>query len=228
MYVLHIIHDYIIISIMNIEQEFVLDVYENIADHFSDTRFSRWDFITQFLKKQSPSDKGIEIGCGNGRNLCIRDDLNIIGVDTCQSFIDICIKKKLIVFRQNCCELSFPNASFDYAYAIAVFHHLASELRRYKAMKEMIRILKPGGKGIISVWSLEQTERDNNMKMRRFVPGDNYVPWVRKRDKKIFKRYYYIFDEDMFQTYINQFSEHIVIHRIINKRGNWIVEFTKK
>ena len=213
---------------MNIEQEFVLDVYENIAEHFSDTRFCKWNFVTKFLDTLNPTDKGIENGCGNGKNLCIRDDLNIIGIDTCQSFINICIKKKLNVFQQNCCYLTFKDNSFDYALSIAVFHHLASDIRRYKAMKEMIRILKPGGKGLVSVWSLEQTNRDNNMKKRLFIPGSNYVPWMRKKDKKIFKRYYYIFNETMFRTYIKQFTELIVINKLFNKRGNWVVEFTKK
>ena len=122
---------------MNIEQKHVLDVYEDIAAHFSDTRYSKWNFVTNFLDAQSPKDKGIEIGCGNGKNLRIRDDLQLIGIDTCQAFIEICIQKNLTVFQQNCCNLQFKNNSFDYAFAIAVFHHLASDIRRYKAMKEM-------------------------------------------------------------------------------------------
>ena len=213
---------------MEIEKEYVQNVYEDIAVHFSDTRYSRWNFVTNFLNKQISIDRGIEIGCGNGKNLCIRDDLHLIGVDTCQAFIEICIQKNLTVFQQNCCNLQFKNNSFDYALSIAVFHHLASDIRRYKAMKEMIRIIKSGGKGIISVWSLEQTNRDNNMKKRLFIPGDNYVSWMRKKDKKIFKRYYYIFNEDMFRTYMGQFSEWIIVNKLFNKRGNWVVEFTKK
>ena len=92
---------------MEVEQQYVLDVYENIAEHFSDTRFCTWDLVINFLGKQSSLDKGIEIGCGNGKNLCIRDDLNIIGIDTCEKFVDICIAKKLKVFQQSCCNLAF-------------------------------------------------------------------------------------------------------------------------
>tara|TARA_B110000208_G_scaffold132780_1_gene160813 strand:- start:567 stop:1211 length:645 start_codon:yes stop_codon:yes gene_type:complete len=211
-----------------IEQEYVLNVYNDIAEHFSDTRYCKWNFVTKFLDAQQSTDKGIEIGCGNGKNLSIRNDLNIIGIDTCQSFINICMEKKLRVFQQNACNLTFTDNSFDYAMSVAVFHHLATDIRRYKAVKEMIRILKPGGTGMISVWSLEQTNRNNNMKKRLFVPGDNYVPWMRKKDKKIFKRYYYIFNETMFKKYIEQFNECISINTLCNVRGNWVVEFTKK
>lgn len=213
---------------MDIEREYVLDVYEAIAEHFSDTRFCTWDFVIKFLEKQSPLDRGIEIGCGNGKNLCIRKDLNLIGIDICKKFIDICLAKKLTVFQQNCCEITFPTDSFDYAFSIAVFHHLATEIRRYKAMKEMIRILKPGGVGTISVWALEQTDRENNMKKRNFIPGDNYVPWTRKKDKIVFKRYYYIFNKRMFKEYIGQFTGKITVNRIFYARGNWITIFTKK
>ena len=213
---------------MDIEREYVVDVYEAIADHFSDTRFCTWDFVIKFLEKQSSSSRGIEIGCGNGKNLCIRKDLNLIGIDICKKFIDICLEKNLTVFQQNCCNISFPTASFDYAFSIAVFHHLATNIRRYKAMKEMIRILKPGSVGIISVWALEQDDRENNMKKRNFIPGDNYVSWTRKKDKIVFKRYYYIFNKRMFQEYIYQFTEKITVNRIFHARGNWIVIFTKK
>ena len=223
-----ILYIYIYIIIMDIEQEFVLDVYDNIAEHFSDTRYCIWDFVKNFLDKQVSSQKGIEIGCGNGKHLCIRNDLDIIGIDSCEKFVDICTKKNIRVFQQNCCNLTFTDNSFDYAMSVAVFHHLSTDIRRYNALKEMIRILKPGGKGMISVWSLEQTNRNNNMKKRLFVPGDNYVPWMRKKDKKIFKRYYYIFNESMFKKYIEQFNECISIDTICNVRGNWVIEFTKK
>ena len=46
----------------------------------------------------------------------------------------------------------------DYVLSIAVVHHLTTEERRYKAVSEMIRILKPGGKMIIQVWAMKQPE----------------------------------------------------------------------
>uniref|UniRef100_A0A6C0B3E4 Methyltransferase type 11 domain-containing protein n=1 Tax=viral metagenome TaxID=1070528 RepID=A0A6C0B3E4_9ZZZZ len=213
---------------MDIENEYVLDVYDNIADHFSDTRFCTWDFVDKFINKRTPEERGIEIGCGNGKNLCIREDLNIIGVDTCKKFIDICNEKGLRTFHQNCCKMAFSDNSFDYAMSIAVFHHMASDTRRYKALKEMIRILKPGGRGVISVWALKQNDRNNNMKVRRFTPGDNYVSWRRKVDQKIFKRYYYIFDETAFDAYLNLFSEKIAITKKFKTHGNWVATFIKK
>ena len=31
-----------------IEQEYVLNVYNDIAEHFSDTRYCKWNFVTNF------------------------------------------------------------------------------------------------------------------------------------------------------------------------------------
>ena len=213
---------------MEIEKKFVLDVYDNIATHFADTRFCVWTFVKDFLQQQSKLSKGIEIGCGNGKNLCVNKDLQLIGIDNCKPFVDICSSKNLKVYHQNCCNIDFKDNTFDYALSIAVFHHLSSDIRRYNAMKEMIRILKPGGSGVVSVWGVNQINRNNNMKMRTFIPGDNYVPWTRKKDKKIFKRYYYIFNKNMFENFLEQFTHQIKIEKIFNERGNWIVEFIKK
>lgn len=213
---------------MDIERKNVLEVYDNIAEHFADTRFCVWMFVKEFLSHRHIDERGLEIGCGNGKNLCIRHDLNIIGIDNCQKFVDICTLKNLKVFNQQCCRLQFKDNTFDYILSIAVFHHLASQTRRYKGVKEMIRVLQSGGSGIFSVWGVEQKDRKNNMKIRRFVPGDNYVPWTRKSDGIIFERYYHIFNKGMIMTFLENFREKIIINRLFNTRGNWVVQFTKK
>lgn len=212
---------------MDIEKKYVLDVYDRIYKHFSDTRFCIWDFVKNFLDKCEIDEKGLEIGCGNGKNMCIKSDLNITGIDSCKSFVDICLSKNLNVDCQNCCVLNFKDNTFDYVLSIAVFHHLASNSRRFKALQEMIRVLKKNGRGIFSVWAVNQYDRNNNMKMRKFIPGDNYVPWRRKSDGKIFQRYYHIFNNEMIISYVKNFND-IIINNIYKTSGNWVVEFTKK
>lgn len=213
---------------MEIERKYVLDVYDNIAEDFADTRFCVWDFVQEFLDNKKPFEKGLEIGCGNGKNICFKSELDLMGIDTCQAFVDICLIKNLKVSNQNCCCLQFKDNTFDYLLSIAVFHHLASKSRRYKALKEMIRVLKSGGRGIFSVWGVEQINRENNMKMRIFIPGDNYVSWRRKVDGRVFNRYYHVFNKDMIMKFVGNFNGEIIINRIYNRRGNWVVQFTKK
>lgn len=52
--------------------------------------------------------------------------------------------------------LYFRSNSFDVCICIAVIHHLSTAARRLAAIKELARIIRPGGRILISVWALEQ------------------------------------------------------------------------
>ena len=210
-----------------VENNNVRNVYQDIAHHFNNTRVYKWSWVVDFLNKFGDNNLILDLGCGNGRNM-VHNNIKFIGIDNCDKFINICKGKGLEVYNSNITRINLKSELADGIICIAVFHHLATDVRRVKAMSEMIRILKPGGKGICSMWSFEQIERKNNMKMREFVLGDNYVPWMRKGDDKVFTRYYYIFNETMIKQWIQQFEPLICIERVFNERGNWVIEFTKK
>lgn len=55
--------------------------------------------------------------------------------------------------------LPFRDESFDAALSIAVIHHFATTERRVRALRELARILKIGGRLMISVWAMEQRHR---------------------------------------------------------------------
>mgnify|MGYP001276182809 FL=1 len=85
----------------------------------------------------------------------------------------------------------------------------------------MVRVLKPNKEGLISLWSVE------NQKKRNFIAGDNYIKWERRYDKKIFQRYYYIFNKSMVYEYIKCVEDKIRILDIYNEMGNWVILFKK-
>jgi hypothetical protein len=213
------------------EQHNVLDVYETIAHNFSNTRRTVWDGVKVFLDSQEPGSIGFEAGMGNGKNMLYRDDLVMKGIDTCQNFVDRCLSFGLNV--ENCNILNYIDelGKYDFAISIAVFHHLSCDLNRFCAMYNLISIIKPGGKGLVTVWSVEQ---DIDSK-KHFKKGDNYVIWHKPRiiedgsqvyDK--YNRYYYVFDKKDFYEYINKFKALIDINKIYNEKGNWFCIFTKK
>lgn len=55
--------------------------------------------------------------------------------------------------------LPFRDESFDAVLSIAVVHHFATTDRRVQALRELARVLRIGGKLIISVWAMEQRHR---------------------------------------------------------------------
>ena len=67
-------------------------------------------------------------------------------------------------------ELPFRDESFDAVLSLAVVHHFATTERRVNALRELSRILRIGGRVIISVWALEQRHR-------RFESQDVLIPW---------------------------------------------------
>tara|TARA_Y100000389_G_C17470636_1_gene530346 strand:+ start:11792 stop:12430 length:639 start_codon:yes stop_codon:yes gene_type:complete len=209
----------------SIEDEHVYKVYRNISEHFSDTRFCIWNFVKKFLDTKNENMIGVDIGCGNGKNICYNNLLKIDGFDNCRNFVEICREKGLNVKIGNCLNLPSQSNRYDFAMAVAVFHHMASDEHRINAIKEMIRTLKSGGKGIFSVWSVENQETEKIK--RNFVPGDNYVKWRRKRDGEIFQRYYYVYTKEMIIFMMANFKEQIKDINIFNERGNWVVEFIK-
>lgn len=70
-------------------------------------------------------------------------------------------------------DLPFRDECFDAVLSLSVIHHFATAERRIRAIRELARILKVGGKIIISVWAFEQKSRrfDGNSSQ------DVLIPW---------------------------------------------------
>ena len=181
-------------DILNLEEEKVVTTYNKIATSFSNTRTKPWDWIQDFLKSLPTNSSVLDIGCGNGRNMVsIEEEQNLTfeGVDSCQEFVDIAVKNGKDVVLGDMCQLPFEDNSFDAILSIASFHHLSTPKRREKGIQEMLRVLKPGGKILMSVWAMTQPLKSKNY--NKFHYGDNMVSWKNKEGKVEGERYYYIF-----------------------------------
>lgn len=75
--------------------------------------------------------------------------------------------------------LPFRDQVFDAIISIGVIHHFSTKQRRIRAIKEMARVLAPGGQLMIYVWALEQ-------KNRHFEKQDVLVPWNRAFCSQLF------------------------------------------
>ena len=60
----------------------------------------------------------------------------------------------------------------DAVLSIAVIHHIATAERRVHALRELSRVLRVGGRVMISVWAMEQRQR-------KFESQDVLIPWHR-------------------------------------------------
>lgn len=201
------------------ETQYVTDVYNKIGGHFDITRVNHWSWITEFVEKLPHSSFILDNGCGNGRNM-MYSNYRFQGVDSSQTFVDMCIEKGLNCELGDMCSLPFKDNTFDAILSIAAFHHLATPERRMKALQEMLRVLKPNGKVIMSVWSITQP-----VKTRRVFTkyGDTIVPW--KNPSGTYNRYYYIFQIDEICSLFKQVGLKTVQHYW--DTGNEIFELIK-
>lgn len=58
--------------------------------------------------------------------------------------------------------LPFKDCSLDAVLSIAVIHHFSTTERRVCALQELARVLRIGGRIIITVWAMERRQRKVN------------------------------------------------------------------
>ena len=169
----------------SMEQQNVHQVYEEIAQHFSDTRYKKWPVVEKFIPA---TGFGVDIGCGNGKYLLP----NMIGCDRSTKLLSICKTRGHEVFIADCLNTMFRADLFDFAISIAVLHHLSTLKRRQDGIKEILRILKKNGVALLYVWAFEQESTK-----RVFKTQDEMVSWttLRNGQQVVYDRYYHLFKQ---------------------------------
>lgn len=171
----------------------VHEVYQQIASHFSDTRYKVWRSVQDFLSKLEPNTLVADIGCGNGKNMLFRSDLEYIASDITPNLLDIAVEKSgRDGVLASGVSLPFRNQTFDSVISIAVVHHLTSETLRRQFINELIRICRVGGKIMFTVWMDEQPKKSKWSALETL--GDYLIPWTCPNGETL-QRFYHLFTE---------------------------------
>ncbi|MBU0546816.1 MAG: methyltransferase domain-containing protein [Patescibacteria group bacterium] len=206
------------------------DDYNLIASDFSRTREFAWpeiDFL--FEKLLEKGDVVLDLGCGNGRWLesFKKREVEYFGLDNSEELIKIAQTKypDTNFIKANALNLPFSDDYFDKVYSIAVFHQIPSEEFRLRFLKEVKRVLKPGGLLILTVWKFHQKKTIFSLLKYTILKllqkseldlGDVLYDWGDQT-----KRYYHIFSQKELVNLLEK-SEFEVqdISIIKNKEGN--------
>jgi ubiquinone/menaquinone biosynthesis C-methylase UbiE len=158
--------------------------YNTIAEDFDIARQTAWpefEFLKPYIKE---GDRILDIGCGNGRlfkYLSTNYQLpttNYVGVDQSEELIKIATHSSLKLRRArknnpdadfrvaDIFNLPFKDGEFDAVAGIAFLHHIPSQELRAKCLKEIYRVLAPGGILFLTNWNLFQMKLIKKYKLR--------------------------------------------------------------
>jgi tRNA (uracil-5-)-methyltransferase TRM9 len=167
------------------------DVFNQIASSWYNYR--HWTIFRselEALAQEWGQGKLLNLGCGHGADfLPFAKSFELYGIDFSDEMIKLARKYaekfhfKIELAIADVCYLPYDNETFDYAIAVATYHHLKRE-HQLTALNELKRVLKPGGMAFITVWNRYQPRF-------WFRPKEILVPWRTK--KGTLNRYYYLF-----------------------------------
>jgi tRNA (uracil-5-)-methyltransferase TRM9 len=150
----------------------------------------------------------LNIGCAHGPDFIpFIDKFELHGLDFSGEMIKLALRySRKFKFSVNLITadaryLPYDDNSFDWVIAVATYHHLREKEERTLALKELKRILKPGGEAFITVWNRYQT--------RFLLKGrDTAVPW--KSTNGILYRYYHLFSYGELEHLVKKAGFHIL------------------
>ncbi|VDK37410.1 unnamed protein product, partial [Taenia asiatica] len=149
------------INAPELERQYVHEVYDTIAESFSDSRYAPWPGVMRFLRSLPPGSWGADIGCGNGKYLVAvaRDKLSLsplLASDTSARLLGHVRGRGFDAVAANLLSLPYRPGLLDFFICVAVLHHLATPQRRLEGLQSMASLLKVGGLGLIQVWAKDQ------------------------------------------------------------------------
>ena len=172
--------------------------FDEIAAQFDRTRERPWPEIMDFGRSLPPRSLVLDLGCGNGRHAAVlaEEGHRVVGLDASAKLLGIARHRVAgVTFaRADLCCVPFLGGRFAAAIAIAAIHHLPSETERLAAVREIARVLRPGGRALVTAWAAEQPRFERVVETRRArgePAGDVWVPW-RMGGREV-PRFYHLF-----------------------------------
>jgi len=195
--------------------------YERIAEPFAASRAEPWPEVLSFATTLPVGARIVDVGCGNGRHArtLAAAGHSIVAVDFARNLLLIGRRgsrgriwgQHIGWVQGEATALPLRDRSMDAALCVAVLHHLPSVDERVRALRELRRVLAPGGRVFMSAWAMDQPRFRKAVDARRDLPpdvqGDVEVPWTMP-DGVVIPRYYHLFQEGELERLIIESGLH--------------------
>ena len=210
-----------------------MDIYDKIAVDFSRTRYKIWRGVLEFLNQLDAKSIILDAGCGNGKNMLETNHI-FYGLDMSEELLKIAsdktkTKSNIMGFtKASVCSIPFSDSYFDATICIAVIHHINTEADRLKAIRELIRTTKKGGKILITLWQLENNKKYTDGIIDTSIcktNGDRMIKWT--YEKITHYRYYHFFTYEETIDIIKNIESEISSYKIKSDMDNYYIYLTK-
>jgi len=169
--------------------------YDRIAEHFAATREHPWPEVESFVADAAPVALALDIGCGNGRHAEVLADAadRVLGLDVSRGLLRTARDRRadrgfaVDLLQGDAAHLPVRTDRVGLAVYVAALHHLRPRERRIESLDELARVLSPGGRALVGVWSTTHDRFDAT------AGFDTTVDWTLP-DGETLPRYYHVYD----------------------------------
>jgi ubiquinone/menaquinone biosynthesis C-methylase UbiE len=184
----------------------VRETYDRIADHFAGTRTHAWPEVVEFVEREGSEqcDVGLDLGCGNGRHAAVlaRRCDRVLALDASRPILEAATSDlseprwetdpgRIALVQGDATRLPLADGSVDLAVYVATLHHLPTRAARVASLEALERVLAPGGRGLVSVWSTAHDRFD------REEGFDTTIDWTLPGGETV-PRFYHVYDPEEF------------------------------
>lgn len=166
--------------------------YERIADSYAAARRTPFPEVVAFLDELPRPSRVLDLGCGHGRHArpALARGHAVVGVDLSRGLLAHARTDAPAGawIHGTATTLPIEGASFDAAVSVSMLHHLPFEEQRLGVLREIRRVLRPGGRVFVVVWDRNQP------KFRNAPSADLEVPWPLPDGTRV-PRFYHLFAE---------------------------------
>jgi len=144
----------------------VKNMYDESGEYFSKTRekkygskSSNWPITQKYLDELKIGQSVLDVGCGSGRLLSgLPNGVEYLGIDFSETLLKIAREsypEREFVLGDIADKNVWEGLSqYDAVFCVASLHHLPSRKLQLMVLREMKKVLKPGGFLFLSVWNL--------------------------------------------------------------------------
>jgi ubiquinone/menaquinone biosynthesis C-methylase UbiE len=180
-------------------------VYDEIAEHFDETRAYPWPEVEDFLD-DADGELAVDIGCGNGRHTALLAEVadHAVGLDISRGLLETAQARmaedgwSADLVHADGAVLPIQSGTVDVAVYVATLHHLPERERRVHSLRELRRVLGEDGRALVSAWSTahDRFESYDGTESEGF---DTTVDWTLPGGETV-GRFYHIYAPAEFET----------------------------